>query len=43
LGLQIIIEIETRKHPNLVDIPNMNSIVQHLAFEINGQHIWLVH
>ncbi len=43
LGLQIIIEIETRKHPNLVDIPNMNSIVQHLAFEINGQHIWVVH
>jgi hypothetical protein len=22
---------------------NMNSIIQHLAFEVNGQHIWEVH
>jgi hypothetical protein len=23
--------------------PNLNSSVQHLAFEANGQHIWVVH
>jgi hypothetical protein len=33
------------KHENIHMkwIPNLNSRFQHLAFEVNGQHIWVMH